>query len=139
VKEVDLDGDRIPRPWDTSPLGGDPGKKRVREMLAHYGLSYALGGIILGTGSSPASSSLQELLRSKDLPGVQREFQRALATVETDPPAGVTAACSLLEALFKVYIEDERQELPAKQNIGDSTGSSATTLRLDPAHVAEQD
>lgn len=78
-------------------------------------------------GSSPASRSLQELLRSKDLPGVQREFQRALATVETDPPAGVTAACSLLEALFKVYIEDERQELPAKQSIGDSTGSSATT------------
>ena len=139
VVENFMELERNPSPWDPSPPGEDPGKKRVRDILARYGLSYAPGGLILGAGSSPASKSLQELLRAKDLPGVEKEFQRALATVETDPPAGVTAACSLLEALFKVYIEDEGLELPAKQTIGDLYKVVRDHLRLDPAHVAEQD
>lgn len=139
VVENFMELDRTPSPWDPSPPGEDPGKKRVRNILARYGLSYAPGGVILAAGSSPASKSLQELLRTKDLPGVEKEFQRALGTVETDPPAGVTAACSLLEALFKVYIEDEGLELPAKQTIGDLYKVVRDHLRLDPAQVAEQD
>jgi Abortive infection C-terminus len=139
VVENFMELDRIPSPWDPSPPGEDPGKKRVRDILARHGLSYAPGGVILGAGSSPASKSLQELLRVKDLLGVEKEFQRALATVETDPPAGVTAACSLLEALFRVYIEDEGLQLPAKQTIGDLYKVVRDHMRHDPAQVAEQD
>lgn len=139
VLENFMELDRNPSPWDPSAPAEDPGKRRVRDILARYGLSYGQGGIILGAGSSPASKSLQELLRAKDLPGLEKEFQRALTTVETDPPAGVTAACSLLEALFKVYIEDEGLELPAKQTIGDLYKVVREHLRLDPAQVAEQD
>jgi hypothetical protein len=139
ILENFMELDRELSPWDTSPQVESPGKKRVRDILARYGLSYTIGGVILGAGLSPASKSLQELLRAKDFSGVDKEFQRALATVETDPPAGVTAACSLLEALFKVYIEDESLELPAKQTIGDLYKIVRNRLRLDPGHVAEQD
>ena len=139
VLENFMELDRTPSPWDQSPPAEDRGKKRVRDILARYGLSYTVGGVILGPGSSPASKSLQEVLRAKDLPGVEKEFQRALATVESDPPAGVTAACSLLEALFKVYIEDESLTPPSKQTIGDLYKAIRDHLRLDPAHVAEQD
>jgi hypothetical protein len=86
--------ERTSSSWDPSSPAQDPGKKRVREILARYGLSYSQGGVILGGGSSPASKSLQEMLRAKDLPGVEKGVQRALATVESDPPAGVTAVCS---------------------------------------------
>jgi hypothetical protein len=111
----------------------------VREILSKYGLSYQTGGLILGAGYSPASKSLQDLLRAKDLPGVEREFQRALAVVESDPPAGVTAACSVLEALFEAYLEDNGLPSPAKQTIGDLFKAVRAHLRIDPSHVAEED
>ena len=115
------------------------GKERIRETLARYGLSYHQGGLILVAGSGPASKSLRELLQAKDLPAVEQEFQRAVAAVEADPPAGVTAACSLLESLFKVYIDDNGLSLPAKQTIGDLYRVVRDHLGLDPAQVAEQD
>jgi hypothetical protein len=107
--------------------------------LARYGLSYQQGGVILGAGSSPASKTLHEVLKARDLAGVEKEFQRALATVESDPPAGVIAACSLLESLFKVYIEDNGLTLPAKQTIGDLYKVVRDHLGLDPGQVAGQD
>jgi len=58
-------------------------------------------------------------LRQETWQQFEVEFQRALATVELDPPAGVTAACSLIEALCKAYIEDEHLELPSKEIIKD--------------------
>jgi hypothetical protein len=78
VVENFMELDRNSTPWDSSTPGEDPWKKRVRDILARFGLSYASGGVILGAGSSPASKSLQELLAAKDLGGVEKEFQRAL-------------------------------------------------------------
>ena len=89
--------------------------ERVHRILAKYGLSYHPGGQILGAVSGTPTRSLREVLEARDLAAVEVEFQRALATVELDPPAGVTAACSLIEALCKAYIEDEHLELPSKE------------------------
>jgi hypothetical protein len=139
VLENFMELERVPSPWDPSPPAEDPGKKRARDVLARYGLSYQQGGVILGAGSSPASKTLHEVLKARDLAGVEKEFQRALATVESDPPAGVTAACSLLESLFKVYIEDNGLTLPAKQTIGDLYKVVRDHLGLDPGQVAGQD
>lgn len=43
---------------------------------------------------------------------LQKEFDRALANVEADPPAAITAVCAMLETLFKVIIADEGLALP---------------------------
>lgn len=115
------------------------GKERIRETLARYGLSYQQGGVILRGGSGQASKSLRQLLQAKDVPAVEQEFERAVAAVEADPAAGVTAACSLLESLFKVYIEDNGLSVPAKQTIGDLYRVVRDHLGLDPVQVAEQD
>lgn len=63
----------------------------------------------------PASIALESLVRSRHLPSVEIEISRALENVENDPPAAVCAANSLLEALLKVYIEDESLEMPSKK------------------------
>lgn len=131
--------DHVTDPRNPATQPEHPGKTRVREILARNGLSYAHGGIIIGASLSPASASLQELLRKKDFASIEKEFQRALAAVESDPPAGVTAACSLLEALFKVYIEDSGLALPAKQAIGDLYKVVRQHLRLDPGLLPDQD
>ena len=128
-----------PSSWDSSPTTENRAQKRVQKVLARYGLAYQQGGVILGGGSSPASKTLLEVIKAKDLPGIEKEFQRALAAVESDPPAGVTAASSMLESLFKVYIEDNGLALPAKQTIGELYKVVRGHLGVDPAHVAEQD
>jgi hypothetical protein len=125
--------------WSSMPSEEHPDRQRVRDVLARYGLSYQSGGIILGAGSSPASKSLQQLLRAKDLSAVDQEFKRALSHVESDPPASVTAASSLLESLFKVYIEDNALQLPSKQVIGELFKVVRSHLRIDPSHVVDDD
>jgi hypothetical protein len=58
---------------------------------------------------------------------------------------GVGSACwcygglFLLEAVFKVYVEDVGLTPPAKQTIGNLYKVVRDRLGLDPAHVAEQD
>lgn len=90
---------------------------RVERSLARYGLSYQKGGRILGGSTATPSRSLQTIIRERDLGGLDTEFRRALDSVEADPPAAVTAACAILEALFKVYIQDNELALPSDQSI----------------------
>jgi Abortive infection C-terminus len=130
---------QAPAPWDEAPQKEHPGQRRICEILSRYGFSYQTGGMIFGSGTGPATKSLNDLLRAKDLPGVEKEFQRALSSVESDPPAGVTAACSLLESLFKVYLEDNGLPFPGKQTISDLFKAVRAHLGIDPSHVAEED
>lgn len=128
-----------PGPWEEAPPAESPEKARVDKILAKYGLTYAIGGYIRTTGSGPASASLKNKLQTLDLPGVEDEFRRALDAVESDPPAGVTAACAILEALFKSYIETNGIAAPTKQTIGDLHKVVRGHLSLDPAGVADQE
>ena len=93
------------------------GRTRVTEVLAKAGLSYQGGGLIVGAANALPTKSLNQVLKDRDLSGVDREFERALLNVEKDPPAAITAACSILESLFKVYIEDEGIEMPSDQSL----------------------
>jgi hypothetical protein len=56
-----------------------------------------------------------------------------------DPPAGITAACALIETLCKVYIEDERLELPTKETIKDLWKIVSQHLGLNPGTIVGQD
>lgn len=81
-------------------------RMRIERALASHGLSYGRGGHIIGGATGAPSRSLETIIWARDLPAIQVGFERALATVERDPPSAVTAACSIIESLCKVYIED---------------------------------
>ena len=72
-------------------------QKKITDVLARFGLSYHQGGLILGAANALPTKSLKQVLQDRDLTGVDKEFARALANVEKDPPAAITAACSILE------------------------------------------
>jgi hypothetical protein len=93
------------------------GKQRIEHILGRYGMSYQQGGHIAVPGRTAPVQTLEKALRSRDLGALEREHQRALQNVASDPEAAVTAACSLLESLFKVYIADEKLPLPSDQSI----------------------
>jgi hypothetical protein len=115
------------------------GRERVTKILSKYGLSYHVGGHVYGATSSPSSQDLRQILETRDLKAVNTEFERAIATIESDPPAAVTAACSLLESLCKIYIEDEELAPPSKETIKGLWKVVGGHLGFDPAALPDDD
>jgi hypothetical protein len=129
---------KVPK-WGTKAEQWKSDRGRVRNILAKHGLSYHSGGQILGATSRTPSRSLKTILQARDLVAVEEEFQRAIETVELDPPAAVTAACAIIEALCKVYIEDKHLALPASQTIKDLWRVVSRHLGLSPGAMVDQD
>ena len=127
----------VDRPFDDRQ---EPGRKRVTDALARSGLSYHHGGLILGASTALPTKSLNQILKDRDFVGVDKEFARALANVETDPPAAITAASSILESLLKVYIEDaDSIEIPSDQSLRLLWRTASKHLGLDPSAVEDED
>jgi hypothetical protein len=122
------------------PEEQNAGRQKITDVLGRHGLSYHTGGLILGATTALATKSLKQVLKDRDLSGVDKEFERALANVDKDPPAAITAASSILESLFKVYIEDNNvAEIPGDQSLKPLWKAASKHLGLDPAAVEDDD
>lgn len=93
------------------------GQARIKNALAKNQLEYRTNGYIVLAGSSPISKTIEGYLNSGDFSSIEKEFERALEHINTDPHASITAASSIIEAVCKTYIETFNLEMPAKQNI----------------------
>jgi len=121
--------------------GRKEGRRKIVGVLGRFGLSYHTGGIVLGAAAALPTKSLNEMLKERDLSGVDKEFERARANVEKDPPAAITAACSNLDALFKVYIEDigSGVEVPTAPSPRPLWKAVSKHIGLDPAAIEDDD
>ena len=117
----------------------EDGRDRVQRILARYGLSYRDGGLIVGSATGTPTRSLLDMLRSTDFEGVDYEFDRALSSIDDDPEDALTAACSVVESLCKIFIEDEALELPSKQTIGNLWKVVAGNLGFNPSRLEDDD
>lgn len=138
-------GQLIAEHMDTDPdamyleqHGGDP-REKILAALAKEGLSYQRGGAIMGATLSAPSRSLAERIAAEGNKAVEIEYERAYKSIETDPEAAVTAACSILESVCKVYLESEGTEMPSKQVLGPLWSAVADQLGLSPKLVADND
>ena len=114
-------------------------KIRITEVLIKNGLKYCVGGKIMGNKSVAASITLDSILRKRDLPGVQKEFDRAINMINTDPGAAATAGCAIIESLLKIYIEDEVLTMPKDMDIGGLWKVVKNHIGLDPAKIQDDD
>jgi abortive infection Abi-like protein len=136
VELMETDNSRVAEPYNELY---DQGRERVNKVLGEYGLSYTRGGYLGSGGSQEIGRTLQSIIRARDLSGLQIEFDRIYENLEADPPAAVTAACALLESLFKTYIEENKLEMPSDQSIRPLWKVVRKGLNLDPAIVADDD
>jgi len=113
-------------------------KEKLSSVLEQCNLQYISGGYI-SDGSSAPSKSLQELIKGKDIPAIEAEFNRALPNVNSEPREAVSAACNILESMFKVYITDEGLELPKKQDLQNVWKVVRNDLGFDPSSVEDDD
>jgi hypothetical protein len=122
--------------WETDE---DPFVQKVDRILTAYKLSYKTGGQILSAGVTATTTSFQAIVQDRDLPGLEAEFERIFPNIESDPPAAVTAACALLEALFKTYIEQENLEMPSDQTLKPLWKVVRKDLNFDPGLLEDDD
>lgn len=113
-------------------------KEKLLLILERCNLTYVTGGYI-SDGSSAPSKSLSDLIKGRDIPSIESEFNRALGNVNSEPREAVSAACNILESIFKVYISDEGLELPKKQDIQNVWKVVRADLGFDPSRVEDDD
>lgn len=136
-------GKVINEPMEVAPSWGvdqnETFRVKINRKLAEYGLAYQKGGLILALGAPPVGRTLLDIIHSRDLSGLQTEFERIYQNVESDPATTLTASCALLESLFKTYIEEENLEMPAEQSVKPLWKIVRKHLGLEPAVVEDED
>ena len=113
-------------------------KRKIEAILSRCNLTYIAGGII-SDGSSTPSRSLAELIKGRDIPSIDAEFTRALANVNSEPREAVSAACNILESIFKTYIADENLEMPQKQDLQNVWKVVRSDLGFEPGLLQDDD
>lgn len=129
--------DAEPSAWENDQRHEE--RTRIKEALAKDGFTYDRGGRILGGTLGTPSKSLAERLKSGGMQSLEVEFQRALNQVVFDPPAAVTAASAILEAICKEYLLAEKQPLPTKQALGPLWTATSGHLGLAAKDLVEND
>lgn len=123
----------------SSPSSREENIERINAVLKRYELRYAFGGKIFGVTLTAPSRTLGDKLRDLSIIEIEEEFDRAHRSVEFDPPSAVTAACAIIEALCKLYIEKNSLDLPSKQTIANLWKVVAKDLNLVPGSVLDED
>lgn len=128
-------------PASFSDLGNlqKQGRIRIKNSLAKNQLTYQQNGYVVLAGSNPTTKTLEDYLKSGDFSSIEKEFERALKHINTDPHASITAASSIIEAVCKTYIETFDLDMPSKQNITSLWRSIQTHIGLNSDRILEGD
>jgi hypothetical protein len=116
----------------------DEGKERIERQLDTLGLRYRVGGHIYPVNTTLTTRTLDQIIKERDLRGVETEFDRILVNLDSDPGAAITASCALLESLFKTYINDEQLGLPSDQSVLPLWKIVRSHLKLNPGEVKDE-
>jgi hypothetical protein len=111
---------------------------KTQTLLHNYGYEYRIGGFI-SDGTSAPTRSLEVIIRGRNMPAIHAEFDRALENVVKDPREAVSAACNILESVFKTYIADEQLTMPSKQDLRGVWKVVRDDLKFDPTLVQDDD
>lgn len=131
----------------SSPFGGSlstkvsKGQKRIRFALEKDQLAYRINGYVTKAGSALTTKTLEDFLRSGDFSSIEKEFERTIEHIRSDPYASITASCSIIEATLKFYIESfEDLATPNKLNVMPlwDTVRPHLPLNADPILAADQ-
>ena len=114
---------------ESSSRGGEEAKKSLRQALAKFGRA-CIGGRLVENEADPTVESLDDRLRTDGMKTVREELGRAMENVDADPAASLTAASSLLEALFKTIIDEQRLRMPNDKSISSLWGTVQKNLNL---------
>ena len=82
--------------------------------------------------STPVVSHLADLAQVISFDTVQRDLDRALASVQTDPEDSITAACSTIESVCRSILVELGEPLPSKKDVQGLYNAVKKPLGLSP-------
>lgn len=94
-------------------------KENIETELNRHSFAYINGKILPSKSLSPASITLSDLIKNRNVESINREFDRALENLNTNPLDAISSACNILESIFKVYISEKGLEKPNKQTLSE--------------------
>jgi hypothetical protein len=112
--------------------------KKLKTVLERANLRYLNGGKFIGSFSSPVIS-LEEQIKKRDIESLNIEFERAIENLESKPREALSAACNILESVFKIFIEEENLPKPKKLDLGATWKVVRDGLNFDPSKVEDRD
>jgi len=115
------------------------GQLRINNALAKNQLSYRMNGYITLSGSTPITKTLEDYLSSGDFASIEKEFERAVENIDSDPHASITAACAIIESTLKFYIEKCNLQMPQKLNVIPLWSIVKSHISLNPNSVLAND
>ena len=92
-------------------------KENIETELNKHGFAYINGKILPSKSLSPASITLSDLIKNRNVKSINREFDRALENLNTNPLEAISSACNILESILKAYISEKNLALPNKQTL----------------------
>jgi len=115
----------------------DP-RDRIRQALAKDGLQYVRGGHIT-TGQGTPTLTLMDLIKQRGLAHVDVELRRALENLEKDPAAACLAAGTVLESVFKTYLDRHSVEYRETDTLSSLWSKVADHIGMRPREMEDAD
>lgn len=113
-------------------------KNQLLAALSKQGLTYINGGSI-SDGTSAPTKTLESMIKGRNFPSINREFERALENIAYDHGEAVLSACNILESIFKTYIQDESLKMPSKLDVLSCWKVIRDDLGFNPSTVQDDD
>lgn len=88
---------------------------------------------------APAVDALGDMLSHPGLLACRRDFERAVASVASDPSHAIAAASSTLESVCKAILSQRRRPFPSDQSIQPLMKETMKALDLAPENAAEDE
>ena len=90
-------------------------------------------------GTTAAVAEAQRAVDALDFEACKLEFERAVANLQGDPGAAITAASSTLESIAKTMLARMGEPLPSEQEVGPLVRAVLRRLDLAPEGQDDQD
>lgn len=113
-------------------------RETLISILERNGLKY-FSGKVVQMSLSKVSTNLYDLIKDKNEDAINIEFTRAIEGLENKPLESISAACNILESICKVYIEEEKLELPTKQDLRNLWKVVSKDLQFDVNRLQDDD
>ena len=117
----------------------EAGRKSIRDILGRHGLAYHTGGLILGAANALPTKSLTEVLKDRDLAEVDKEFERSMAHVQSDPLPRLPPHVPFWNRCLRYISKSNGLEMPNDQSLKPLWKTASKHLGFDPSVVEDED
>lgn len=143
MEEV-LSSETARHPWtgkaDESPAERrEKQRTRINAALQGAGLSYARGGHITRGGAHVATRQLHDLIRGKNLPAIEAEFDTLAQRASTGPRDALSAAANIVEAVLGEMVAAWGLTPPANRTLNTLWATVKPAINADPDTMPDPD